>query len=216
MYEGSSDGGGSVIDLSGLQGALRNTTTGPSSLEVINGGTILIPNVTALHRVGLYLTGNGQIATAQLTAITGAELSLTATTNSFPNVTNVIANHLTAEKGARLTLPLVRTVGNTNSGTISIKAWDTNSVVDLPNATNILAEAFYRAHFEAMNGGRISAPQLAKLQGGISAHAENPGSIVNLPGFAGRLANPKLGAAFFEAFNGGSMIHFVKAPSVAR
>src|SRR5262245_60904757 len=103
-----SDDPGSVIDLSGLQGALRNTNAGPSSLEAIAGGAILIPNVTSLHRVGLYLTGNGQIPTTQLTAITGAELSLTATTNSFPNVTNVIGNHLTALSGARLTLPLVR------------------------------------------------------------------------------------------------------------
>ncbi|HZO86469.1 MAG TPA: hypothetical protein VFC26_14715, partial [Verrucomicrobiae bacterium] len=99
-----SDRAGSVIDLSGLQGALRRTIDGSSSLEVLDGGAILIPNVTALEGVGLYITGSGQIATAQLTAITGAELSLTATTNFFPNVTNIIGNHLTADGGARLTL----------------------------------------------------------------------------------------------------------------
>ena len=201
-----SDGPGSVIDLSGLQGALRNSTPGNSSLEVLDGGAIQVPNVTALHRVGLYITADGQIATAQLTAITGAELELVRTTNSFPNVTNILGSHLMAENGARLALPAVRTVGSTNTGTIAIRAWDANSVIDLPNVTNLVAEAFYRVHFEALDGGRVSASQLARLQGGISAHAANVGSVVSLPGFTGLLANPKAGSSFFEAWNGGAIL----------
>jgi hypothetical protein len=118
----------------------------------------------------------------------------------------VIGTHLSADEGARVTLPLVRTVGNTNNVNISIRAWDTNSVVDLPNATNLVAEAHYRVQFEAMDGGQILAPQLSKLQGGIVAHADGGSSRIDLPALGGRVVNPKAGSAWLEAANGGSIL----------
>jgi hypothetical protein len=68
------DGDGSVIDLSGWNGPLANTSSATMYLTVANGGTILIPGVTALDRVTLTIRGTGIIPTTQLTALTGSSV----------------------------------------------------------------------------------------------------------------------------------------------
>lgn len=200
------DGTGSTVDLPGMQGLLRNTTPGTAYIEARNRGAVLIPNVTGFDRVSLYLRTGGQVPTAQLGSLTGAELVLDAVTNSFPVLTNVIGNHLTVSRAGRLILPGVTTLGRTNAGPLDLIASDPNSYLELPNVTHAVMEPFYRLEISAYAGGRISLPRLETLEGGIGAFADANGSIVDLPGLHGHITNPKAGSAYLEARNGGAVL----------
>ena len=62
--------------LSGWIGALNNTSQGTAYVEARSGGTVLIPNVTSMHRVSLTIRGAGVIPTGQLTALTQSQVTV--------------------------------------------------------------------------------------------------------------------------------------------
>ncbi len=201
-----SDGVGSVVDLSGFINILTNTTLGSSYLEVRSGAAILLPNISAMDRVNLTIRGSGQVDTAQLRSITGGQISLDATTNNFPSLTNILGTHLSVENAGRLTIAGASQLAKTNTAHLQLTARDANSVIDLPNVTNLVFQPFYRLVAEAYDGGRISLPLLATLDGAIGATAQGSNAVIDLPGLRGRVSNPKNGAAYFTARNGGSIL----------
>ena len=94
---------GSVIDLSGIRGTFANAAPGGASIETREGGSMLMPGLVALDRVNLVIRA-GQFPTEQLTAITGAELTMDGSSLLFPKLTNLIGCDVTLENGARLDL----------------------------------------------------------------------------------------------------------------
>lgn len=201
-----SRGAGSMVDLSGLQGTLRNTTPGLASLEARDGASIQIPNVTALDRVDLGLYGQTLVPTAQLKAFTGAELYLQRTTNNFPGLTNAFASHITLALAARASIAGITRLGRTNSGPVALTVSDAGTVLELPNVTSATVEPFYRLQLSARTGARIALPQLTVLDGGIEAYADGAGALIDLPGLQGHFRHPKAGNASIEARNGGSIL----------
>ncbi len=204
--EALSDGPNSLVDLSGFQGPMRRTLDGFAYLEVYEGASILIPGVTALDRVDLYIHGDGQIHTAQLTALTGAGIELDGVTNHFPALTNIMGTHVTLYGGARAAMAGVTQLGRTNSGSVGMTVTGTGSVLEFPNVTNAAVEPFYRLQLYADDGGRLALPRFTTILGGIDVNANGAGSVVDLPGLKGRLANTKSGSAYIEALNSGVVL----------
>ena len=81
-------GAGSVIDLSGWVGTLSGTTSTATYLEVHSGASLLIPNVTALARIGLTVQGTGQIPTAQLVSLTHSQVTIDGAQLSFGSLSD--------------------------------------------------------------------------------------------------------------------------------
>ena len=198
-------GEGSVIDLSGIRGTFANSAPGAASIEAREGGSVLMPGLVALDRVNLVIRA-GQFPTEQLTAITGAELTLDGSSLLFPKLTNLIGCDVTLENGARFELAGVTQLVETNSGSLTISVSDAGSWLELPNVATAVVPAYYRLDLRANSGGRISLPRLASLDGGIGAYADGEGSVIDLPALRGRFANPKEGSAFLEARAGSSIL----------
>jgi len=168
----SSDGTGSIINLPIL-------TSFSGGLSATDGGEIIDPLLTTAVGVNLTITGIGsQMNTSQLTSLTDGSITVDQAVN-FNGLTDIDGSSLYVSNGATLSLPNVSSYSNDNWW----QYWQstgTNSVISLPNLT-IISNAD-RFVIEAQNGGEISLPLLASLNGtNIGASSDGTGSVVNLP-----------------------------------
>lgn len=204
------DDDGSEVSLPGFVGPLQHTSPGAAYLEARDGGRVSIPNVTALDRINLTLRGSGVIPVAQLRAFTRAEFKLDGTTRDLPGITNTAGAHLTLDNGAQLTLAGVTRLTREDNGNLTMTVRSSGSVLQLPNVTSAAVQDFYQLELFAYDGARIELPKLATFTGAIDVYAEDPGSVVDLPGFRGELSNTSRGASAIEARLGGA----VRIPNV--
>jgi hypothetical protein len=84
-FIGRSHNPGSVVDLSAFRGQWNGVG---GAVTASDGGAVLIPNVTAMHRVSLQLHGDASVPTGQLRSHTGADITLHSRTNGFAGLTN--------------------------------------------------------------------------------------------------------------------------------
>lgn len=174
----------SVIDLSGLEGLWP---PGPSvfglnsRLTTRDGGTIHIPNVTALDRVDLNISDSGNVPTAQLHSFTGGTLSLTSRTNGLQGLTNFSGSIEAYD--TRLDLTNVTYLYVTN-GNLHLSA-SQGSVIDLSRATNVVTTSFYALYATVRDGSRIDLRGLPAPEGLFYVDARGASSLVDLSGFSG-------------------------------
>lgn len=176
----------SLIDLSGFSGLWTPGFSGgySSSLSANDGGTVLIPNVTALEQVDLYISGSANVNIAQLHSITGGTLTLASRTNGFNGLTN-FSGSLSAYD-SRLDWTNFTVLYLTNSHPYSIGA-DQGSLIDLSQVTNVFMNLAYGLNLRASSGSRIDLRGLRQPDGDLYIYvsAHNAGSVVDLSGLAG-------------------------------
>ncbi len=195
----------STIDLPSISGVFSNPDRGGAYIETRNGGGILIPNVTGLQNINLTLRGATRTPTAQLVSFHDAVLQLDNMTGNFPALSSFQAADITLEGQAELTLASVTELVNTNSASITIKASEA-SVLNLPKVARTSIREYYQLELFAYSGSRISLPALSTVEGALDVYAEGNGSLVDLPGLRGTLANGPRGGAYLEARTGGTVL----------
>jgi hypothetical protein len=197
------DGPGSLVRLPGFAGGWTNATPGSAYLEARDGGAVLIPNVTQLHRINVLVRGAGQMTLESLVAFTGAELTLDAQNRTLPGLTNLLNSDLTVQNGAELTLPGVRQLERNTNGHQVLAAYGPGSVILLSNAGTSAMRDYYQLDLTARGGGWVLLPALTNLLGAVDAYAQDPNSLVDLSGLQGAVRNLTPGAAYIEARAGG-------------
>jgi hypothetical protein len=177
----SASGSNSLVNLSGLSGLL----SGRSIYEIIslsadNGGTVYIPNVTALNFVHVNVGSLGTIPTAQLRSFTGGSLSISSGTNRFEGLTN-FSGTVTAYD-SRLDWTNVTVLPATD---LDLRLTAHNSVINISGATNVVMNPSYRLYLTAQSGGRIDLRGLRQPDGVITIETRLGAGHVDLSGFIG-------------------------------
>jgi hypothetical protein len=185
----STQGEGSRIDLSGLSGLWR----GYNSISASEGGSVLIPNVTALDNINLYVSGDAMVNLAQLTSLEGGFVTLSSRTNDFPAVTNLNGSSFQLHD-SRLDLTNFTVLYATNRH-LRFRA-EQGSVIDLSNITNLVSDLGYGLAVESLSGSRVDLRRLQLLGGPLFADARNAGSIVDLSGVVGLWNGPGILSAW--------------------
>jgi len=176
----------SLIDLSGFRGLWTPGFNGgySSGLSAGDGGTVLIPNVTALEQVDLYLSGSANVNIGQLRSFTAGTLTLASRTNGFTGLTNFHGS--LSAYDSRLDWTNFTVLYATNTSTFSIRA-DQGSVIDLSRVTNVVMNPAYGMNVSANTDSRIDLRRLRQPDGGLYIYvsAYNAGSLVDLSGLTG-------------------------------
>ena len=124
-----------LIDLSGFQGLLQNSSLGSSRVEVRAGATVLVPNVTGYDNVRLVIQDDGQIATSQLTRFLNEELVLSGTELLLPNLTNFANGDIYLQNGASLALPGLTRLDRNVPGDLTLQAEGPGGLLELPDVS---------------------------------------------------------------------------------
>ena len=197
-------GANAEVDLSGYTGTLRNPSSGSARIEVRDGGTVLLPNVTEFDRVSLLIRGPGIIPIAQIRSIQEASLTIDGQTNTFPNLTNLLNSSVYVENRAHVSIPGVTQLARTIAGNNALIVYDEGSRLELPNLASVKAQPFYQIELSAFDG-ELHLPLLNSVDGAIDIYAGGPTALVDLPALTGTLANLREGTANIEASNGGTV-----------
>lgn len=199
----SASGNGSQIDLSGLVGQWKGIIRSQwpaTSLQAGNGGSVLIPNVTALRDVSLSLDGGSFVPTAQLGSIVGGSMSLAARTNGFDGLTNFSANLSAAN--SRLDLTNLTVLYVTNAGNNASFSASQGSFIDLSRVTNVVTFPGRSLGLGTFDNSRIDLSGLRFSDAQISAGAY--GGLIDLSGLSGSW-EVKEGNGSLNAFSGGTI-----------
>lgn len=188
----------SVIDLSGWGAALANHTRGVASLETYGGGEILLPALRSLHRVDVSLDGPGGLPLSRLQSMTDAQLTVASREDTLTELTRLDGCRIEVREGARLVLPGIASLAQTNATNLRLTVSDTDSFLELPNLTTVTVPDFYQLELYAYRGGLLRAPRLATLRGSLDFYAHGAGSRVELPGWNGVLADTSRGLSELE------------------
>jgi len=177
-------GPSSLVDLTSLSGLW---SPGPSgyriSVSASDGGTVAIPNVTALDQADLNISGSGNLPTAQLRSFTGGSLTLTSRTNGFTGLTNF--NGSISAYDSRLDWTNLTVLYVTNNSMFNLTAYQ-GSVIDLSRITNVVLNPGYGMNVGANAGSRIDLSRLRLADGALMyVIANNEGSLVDLSGLTG-------------------------------
>ena len=170
-----SGGEGSFVDLSGFTGLWEGKN---SSVRVEDGGSVLIPNVTAMDKASLTVNRGPVVPTEQLRSCTGVTFTLYGRTNSLTRLTNFTGYLVVYD--TRLDLTNLTVLYATNS-TMYLHA-DRGGFIDLSRVMSFVGNSLTAYAF---NGGRIDLSGLRVPEGQFTAGAYYAGSIVDLSGFAG-------------------------------
>lgn len=193
--------GGSTIDLSGLlvpAGYFSAVASGPDSLLDLSrvsgvwrggyisagdGGTLFMPNVTALDGVGLNVSDSANVNLTQLTSITASSVTLTGRTNDFAGLTNFSGTLAAYATWLDLTNLTALYATNSHAG---FEAYQ-GSVIDLSKVTNAVSNWPYSIYATVGTGGRIDLSRLAVPNEAyyFQVNGSGPGSFVDLSGFEG-------------------------------
>ena len=76
----------------------------------------------------------------------------------LPGLTNIAGTHLSVEDGARLTLPGVTGLVQTNNANLTFRASGAGSVLRLPQVTQAMVPNYYQLELFAYDGGRVELP----------------------------------------------------------
>lgn len=190
----------SLIDLSGFSGLWTLGLNGGynSGLSAGDGGTVLIPNVTALDKVDLSVSDSGNVPTAQLRSFTGGTISLSSRTNGLQGLTNF--SGFISAYDTRLDLTNLTTLHATN-GDVRLYAYQ-GSVIDLSRVTNVVASSFSALYATVSGGSRIDLRGLPAPEGLFYVDAQGAGSLVDLSGFTGSWS----GSGSVRAWDGASVL----------
>jgi hypothetical protein len=175
-----SSSAGSVVDLSGLSGALAAPEGFAHSFSA-HGGAIAMLQVTALKRVTISVTGEGQM--------------------DFGSVTNAEQSVFYASNGGKLWLTNLTTLVLTN-GHMTVSAQNADAAIYLSNVTNLVASPAYVFYVYAYEGGLVDLHRLRNPNGGLQVYSRSAGSVVDLSGLSGALAAPEGFAHSFNAEGG--------------
>src|SRR5262249_53563380 len=118
--------------------------------------------------------------------------------------TNETAN-LTAESGGRLTLPGLQRVTRTVGGDWVLTARGSNSVLDLPNLTQVSVTDFYQFTLHAIDGGHIQLPVFTQVNA-LDAYSDGAGSVIDLSGLPAALRNTTAGSSSLVVLRSGSIL----------
>lgn len=196
---------GSVVNLSAFQGTLSGTQLlGPLYINASYDGAILLPDVTALDRVDLNIVGDVQLPLTNWGAITSSRVTVSAGTNDFGSLTNVLGTSLYAYNQAKLWLTNFTTLFVTN-GTVAMQAWNEESGIYLPNATNIVIDAYSSLNVDAVMGGHVDLHNVGGISGGtFTVVSQGSGAIVDLSGLTA--LTPQISGSLLHSYQGGLIL----------
>jgi len=187
-------GSNSLVNLSGLSGLWSGPGVYPNNNEIAvgEGGTVLIPNVTALNNVTLSISGAAVVPTAQLRSFTGGTLSLTSRTNGFESLTNF--SGLLGASDSRLDLTNLTVLGTTDY--YAVVGASQGSIIDLSRVTNALLPGYWpHQHVKAESSSRIDLRRLRNPDYPIHVEVTDAGSVIDLTGMEGLWENGSLKAS---------------------
>jgi hypothetical protein len=168
---------GSFIDLSGFTGTWR----GSGGVTAETGGTVLMPNVTALDGVSLSVNGDANIDLAQLNSITAGNVTLRKRTNDLTGLTN-FTGQLTAID-SRVYLTNLTVLYVTNHTTIQAEQ---GSLIDFSRITNVVRGGLSRVlDLNAHNGGIDLSGLVVPDSGLLRVNANGPNGLVDFSGLSG-------------------------------
>jgi CHASE3 domain sensor protein len=175
----------SLVNLSALTGKYSCLGNYTMELKSMDGASVLVPNLTQLENVTLYLRNTGGVNTAQLTLLTNVTVTADKAIPDFGQVTNINDTAIYAINGgvARLT-NVTRTV--MNEYTVIWQADGVGSRVDVSTITNLAVNSNSRLYLQAYRGGQLDFSRLITKTNALIVDAHNAGSVVNLSGLSGR------------------------------
>ncbi len=176
---------GSAVDLSGMIG--RYTASGSFDFELAaqTGASILIPNLTELANATLSVTDTGSVSTAQLTLLSNVNLTLDGAVPNFGRLTNIDDTSIYTLNGGVARLTNINQAVM-NAYTTEWQADGQGSLVDLSRLTNLAVGEDSRLYLEAYHGGGLDLHRLTTRTNALWIEAQDPGSLVDLSGLAGR------------------------------
>lgn len=197
----SAGGSGSQVDLSGLSGLWKGINRfPPTSIQAGTGGSVLIPNVTALQDVSLSLSGNGSAPTAQIGSIIGGSHGLRDLTNGFEGLTNFSAN--LSAYNTRLDLTNLTVIYVTNAGHNASFSASQGSFIDVSRVTNVVTSPGWSFGVTTYDSSRIDLSGLNSRDAQMTAGAY--GGFIDLSGLNGTW-EVEGGNGNLTAFSGGAI-----------
>jgi hypothetical protein len=177
-----------------------------SSLAVDTGGTIWIPNVTALTNVNLTLNGLSATPTAQLRSFGGATLTVWEDSPDFSGLTNLDNATLRANAGGAIVATNVTSLVVPFNQSVYFDAGLTGpgGLVDLSRVTNVVVAGNAQLGLRAWNGGKVDLRRAQITGTYLVVTSDGAGSLVDLGGWRA------IGASFstttlLTAQNGGKI-----------
>ena len=208
------DGVGSVVTLNSLTDFTDVGVLTPSRLEVKNGGSILIPNLSTLNGIDVIVGATGTIDVAQLTAITKATISVSGATALFPNVSTLDGTSVLVSGGVTLAFPALTSFSQTATQSRTWQASGAGSVLDLSGLTSLTGSVAAAAAFNitTLNGGQVDLGSLTTINvpgtsitGRIFFKADGNGSLVDLSNLTNFTGAAVLTPSRLEVGNGGDL-----------
>ena len=166
--------GVTVVFSSGL--ATVRSLQGRSSLQLTGGRLSLAGGQSRI-------TGPFSLAGFGTLRIQGAGTEL-----SVEGGTSLVGGTLECVQGAVVRLPGLRELNVLDRG-LTLTAQDPGSVLDASAVTNVLHGRSYTLTLEAVSGGQLDCPGLARLDGNAEVVARGTGSRVDLSGIRGVWSN---------------------------
>ena len=200
------DGAGSEVNLSGLTSFTDNAFDA-SWLQTINDGKIFNHQLTDLNAVTIYLRGNTNIDTAQITNFNNGNIVVEGVNPDFSGLTNIDGISLNVSNGGSLDLSHITSYTGRGSFDTTFKAEGSDSKLNLSGITNLTGGgSIYHHNIDAVSGGEIDLTGLTSIDGGATEIlADGAGSEVNLSGLTSFTDNA-FDASWLQTINDGTIL----------
>lgn len=196
---------GSVINLSGLSGKWASASDHDNRADARDGGSVLIPNVTELENTVVYIRGVGQVTSSQITSLRDCSIQLYAASPDFRSVRSIPNTEVLVFDAGVARLTNVTQV-DISKYTITWKAQDAGSLLDLSSLRQINVGLNSRLFVEAYEGGRVDLSRLDSLTtGAVQFWVEDAQSVIDLRGLSSFI-NIGNHDALLQAKNGGAFL----------
>ncbi len=200
----SSTAPGSVVDLSSFHGKFAGTSLAQQTISVGDRGTVLIPDVTALDFVSLYLTDAAGLSLDQFHSVTRSTVSVYACSNDCPSLTNISGSYILANNGSKLWLPGLTTL-ELAQDTASLQAFFSGSAIHLPNATDVVLGPGSSLSLQAQSGGLVDLHAVKQITGSMfTAFARYEDSVIDLSGLSA--LTPAIAGSSLHTAQGGVIL----------
>ncbi len=198
------DGANSVVDLSALPKLISDANWN-SALEARNDGTVKDPVLTTLNRVDLTVNANATLATRQITAFTGASLTVNGGAPDFSGLTSLDGLNVVVNGGGTLAFPTISSYAGANYDT-TLQASDPNSKLDLSHITTLKGASNYSdLNIRALGGGKVDLSGVTSYPTGRTGIlADGANSVVDLSLLPKLISDANWNSAL-EARNGGTV-----------
>ena len=176
-------GPGSLIDASSLA-SFSKTGSGAASMDAMNGGQILAPNLTSLDNIGLTLDATGIMNTSQISSYTNGTATMDGATPDLSGITNADGAGFVATGGATIDLSgLTDYNASTAFVATSLKADGANSELLMTDVSTITGNtaASVRTVIEALDGGLVDFQSVTAIDDGkFNITADGANSMIDL------------------------------------